>query len=96
MKYLSTKITLLKVQLSISLFNKGTEKILGWPKSSFVFFHKPVQKTRKNFFGQPNTVQEGFNWRGRFEKCFQKCVSPSKSGRENFWMQKINITLIPV
>ena len=54
MKYLSTKITLLKVQLSISLFNKGTEKILGWPKSSFVFFNPMLQKNPSELFSQPS------------------------------------------
>ena len=29
-------------------------KILGWPKTSFTFFHNILQKTLSEIFGQPN------------------------------------------
>ena len=30
--------------------------VLGWPKSSFGFFHKMVQKNLNKLFGQPNII----------------------------------------
>ena len=34
--------------------NQKTLKILGWPKSSFGFFHRILGKNPNEFFGQPN------------------------------------------
>ena len=31
--------------------------ILGWPKSSFGFFHRTLQKSPNELFGQMNTME---------------------------------------
>ena len=33
----------------------GTEKVLGWPKSSFQFFCDILGENLNELFGQPNT-----------------------------------------
>lgn len=95
-KYLSTKITLPKFSFQSAYSTKAQKKYWGGQKVHLCFSISRYRKPKRTFFGQPNTVQEGFNWIGGYEKCFQKCISPSKSSRENFWMQKIKISLIPV
>ena len=37
---------------------KGLEFSLGWPKSSFEFFHKISQKNTNEPFGQPSIVSQ--------------------------------------
>ena len=41
--------------LSVLLYKVGI-LILGWPKSSFGFFHYMVQKNPNELFGQPNSI----------------------------------------
>ena len=35
-------------------------EVLGWPKSSFGFFHTIAQKNLNKFFGKPNSLELSF------------------------------------
>ena len=37
----------------------GLLEVLGWPKSSFGFFHKMLQKTQTNFLANPIKFRKG-------------------------------------
>ena len=44
----------LKIRQNSTSSVECSTEILGWPKSSFRFFHKMLQKNRNELFGQPN------------------------------------------
>ena len=50
----------LKLTFFRFLYFKTFTKLLGWPKSSFGFFHNILQKNPNELFGQPNILTPSF------------------------------------